>query len=208
MNADTQSLRDDLAFLRALVQTGEDNYRPLAEAYLAGGLVYGGEMLLHAGQVAGIIPSTPLAGLLAGVGPTFVFLVALTFIVRRNRRVSPSGDSTVGKAIGTAFGSIGLSNLALMATIGAVALREHSLTVWLIYPCTVFVLQGTAWLFAFTMRRHTWHGFVALGWFATAIGMGICITQPGWFILLAGLGLFCCMALPGYAMLRQHSKTA
>ena len=29
MNADTQSLRDDLAFLRTLVQAGEDNYRPL-----------------------------------------------------------------------------------------------------------------------------------------------------------------------------------
>ena len=40
MDADTESLRDDLAFLRGLVQAGDQFQRPFALAYLAGGLIY------------------------------------------------------------------------------------------------------------------------------------------------------------------------
>jgi len=40
-------------------------------------------------------------------------------------------------------------------------LRLHSLTVWLIYPCTVCVLQGAAWSVAFVLRRRPWLGLVA-----------------------------------------------
>ncbi len=70
------------------------------------------------------------------------------------------------------FAAVGMSNLALVAVIGSVALREKSITTWLIYPCTVFVLQGAAWLMAYTLRRRAWLGLVALGWFVTALGMG------------------------------------
>ena len=154
MNADIQSLRDDLAFLRALVQAGEDNYRPLGQGYLLGGLVYGGEMLLHLGQIAGLVPATPPASLIVGAGPTVVFIAGLVFLLRRHGATMPASGGLTTKAIRRAFAAIGISNLALIAVIGAVAIREQSLTVWLIYPCTVFVLQGTAWLLAFLLPRH------------------------------------------------------
>ena len=56
----TNSVRDDLAFLRALAEGSEENLRTFAEIYFAAGIIYGGEMLLHAG--AG-------AGMAAAVGP-------------------------------------------------------------------------------------------------------------------------------------------
>jgi hypothetical protein len=207
MDADTQSLRDDLAFLRTLAQAGEDNYRPLGEGYLLGGLVYGGEMLLHVGQMAGLVPATPLASLIVGAGPTVIFIAGLVFLLRRHGAMSASGGLTT-KAIRRAFAAIGISNLALIAVIGAVAIREQSLTVWLIYPCTVFVPQGTAWLLAFLLRRHAWHGVIAAGWFATGIAMAIFVTRQDIYILLAGVGLLGLMALPGYLMLRHATTTA
>lgn len=206
MDADTQSLRDDLAFLRALVQAGEDNYRPLGEGYLLGGLVYGGEMLLHAGQMAGLVPATPLASLIVGAGPTVIFIAGLVFLLRRHGATMPASCGLTTKAIRTAFAAIGISNLALIAVIGAVAIREQSLTVWLIYPCTVFVLQGTAWLVAFLLRRHAWHGVIAAGWFAIGIAMAIFVARQDIYILLAGVGFLGLMALPGYLMLR-HART-
>jgi hypothetical protein len=98
---------------------------------------------------------------------------------------------------------VGLANLALIAVVGSVAWREQSATTWLIYPCAVFVLQGAAWLFAFMMRKQIWLLGVALGWFACAIAMALTVTMAGWFILFAGAGLWLCMALPGWAILRQ-----
>jgi hypothetical protein len=204
MNPDIQSLRDDLAFLRALVQAGEDNYRPLGESYLLGGLVYGGEMLLHVGQTAGLAPATPLASLIVGAGPTVIFIAGLVFLLRRHGATMPASGAT--NAVRTAFAAIGISILALIAVIGAVAIREQSLTVWFIFPCTVFVLQGTAWLLAFLLRRHAWQGVIAAGWFATGIAMAIFVTRQDIYVLLAGVGLFGFMALPGYLMLR-HART-
>jgi hypothetical protein len=206
MDADTQSLRDDVAFLRALVQADEDNYRPLAEGYLLGGLVYGGEMLLHAGQMAGLVPATPLASLIVGAGPTVIFIAGLVFLLRRHGATMPASCALTTKAIRTAFAAIGICNLALIAVVGAVAIREQSLTVWLIYPCTVFVLQGAAWLLAFLLRRRTWHGVIAAGWFAIGIAMAIFVTRQDIYILLAGAGFLGLMALPGYLLLR-HART-
>ena len=206
MNADIQSLRDDLAFLRTLVHAGEDNYRPLGEGYLLGGLVYGGEMLLHVGQRAGLVPASPLASLIVGAGPTVIFIAGLVFLLRRHGAMMPACAGLTTKAIRTAFTAIGISNVALIAVIGAVAIREQSLTVWFIFPCTVFVLQGTAWLLAFLLRRHAWQGVIAVGWFATGIAMAFFVTRQDIYILVAGVSLLGFMALPGYLMLR-HART-
>ena len=146
---------------------------------------------------------------LIGLGPTVVFFAALSWVIARHRTAGPggiSGGGTVAKAIGAVFGVAGLANLVLVAVIGSVAWREHSLAIWLIYPCAVFILQGAAWLVSFTLRRRSWHALVALGWFAAAVGMAISIESLAWYILFAGLGLFLCIALPGAALLTLSRK--
>ena len=202
MNADSQSARDDLAFLRSLVGDDEASQtRTFGEAYFVSGLIYGGQMLLHAAQFLGLIGALPLYNLAIGVGPTMVFIPVLLWIIHRNRKNAVRG--AVGRAIAAVFGAVGLANLFLIAVIGSVALAQHSIIVWLIYPCTVFVLQGLAWLFAFMMRRHKWHLFVAAGWFFSAVAMALSVTSIPYFILFAGIGLWFCMALPGWVMLRS-----
>jgi hypothetical protein len=205
MTADAQSAREDLAFLKALVGGNENaGMRSLGESYFAGGLIYGGQMLLHAAQALGWLPQGGVLSLLIGLGPTALFIPVLIWIIRRNRTNLPSG--VVGRAVGTAFASIGLANLFLILVIGAVAWREGSLATWLIYPCSVFVLQGTAWLFAYMMRRQTWLLLVAFGWFTSAVAMAFSVMTSGNFILFAGLGLWLCMALPGWIVLRRDPR--
>jgi hypothetical protein len=202
MNTDTQSLRDDLAYLRQLADPGEGSQLALARGYLAGGLIYGGQVLLHVAQAAGLLPSSGPVSLSIGLGPTVVFAAVMIWISIHHRMMPQGGP--VSKAIGVAFASIGLSNLAFIAVIGAVALRERSLIIWLIYPCTVFVLQGIAWLVAYMLRRRQWHALVAFGWFASAIVMAIFIENLAIYALVGGLALFGCMALPGWLMLRHR----
>ncbi len=207
MNADTQSARDDLAFLRGLVGDDETSQaRTFGQAYFSAGLLYGGQMLLHAAVALGLLPNTGPVNLGIGLGPTVVFIPVMTWIIYNNRKNAIRG--AVGRAVAQAFGAIGLANLFLIAVIGAVALNQRSMTVWLIYPCCVFVLQGTAWFFAYGMRKRLWYLAVALGWGICAVAMAVTVTKLGWFILFAGIGLWFCMALPGYAMLRAARRTA
>ncbi len=208
MSSDIQSVRDDLAFLRALV--GEDadaaQTRAFGEAYFASGLIYGGQMLLHAAQGLRLVPTTQSFALGIGLGPTLLFIPVLTWIIVRNRKSGSAG--TTGRAIGRIFAAVGIANIVLVAIIGSVALRHHSLATWLIYPATVFVLQGTAWLFGFMMRRRAWHGLVAAGWFAAGLAMSLTVDDIPLYILFAGLGLWLCMALPGWLMLRSVRRPA
>jgi hypothetical protein len=104
------------------------------------------------------------------------------------------------------FGAVGLANIVLLAVIGWVAFRERSFTTWLIYPACVFTLQGAAWTVAAALRRRTWMGLVAAGWFGFAIAMGVSVEHLGYYVLFAGLGLWTCMVAPGWHMTRSAAK--
>jgi hypothetical protein len=203
MNAD--SARDDLAFMRALVTPTDDWQKQFGETYSAAGFCYCVQMLLHGGQFLGLVPGAGPVALAVGVGPTLVMLALLAWIIRRNPQ--PPGGSATGKAVGSVFGAVGLTNLALVLAIGSIAWRWHSLKTWLIYACVVMILQGMAWLVAYMLRRRGWMAGVAVGWFATGLGMAYFIDNLAGFVISAGLGMFAFMLLPGLHMLRQ-SRTA
>ena len=201
-----QSAQDDLAFLRALVQSGGGMQKTFGQLYLAGGLCYGAQLLLSALDSGALWPRTPAVSITIAAAPTVVFIAIMVWVIRKAGAETPAVG--VQRAIGTVFGCLGMSNLALIVVIGAVALRERSLTTWLIYPCCVFVLQGAGWLVAYTLRRRTWMGLIAVGWMITAAVMAIFINTMPIFIPATGVGLILCMALPGWLILRGSKLVA
>jgi hypothetical protein len=202
---DADKARDDLAFLRALVAPDDSWQRQFGRIYAAAGACYAVQMLLHIGQSLGVTPDTGLAALAIGWGPTVVFIAMLIWILRRSGG-KPIG--TTSRAVGSVFAAVGLSNLALCLSIGSVALRLHSQTIWLLYPCVVMILQGLAWLVAFMMRRRPWLGVVAIGWFVTGVAMAIFIDNMPGFVAAATVGVICFMLTPGLYLMRQAGKDA
>src|SRR5579862_5956217 len=91
MNAD--SARDDLAFMRSLVEPTDHWQRQFGETYSAAGLCYCVQMLLHGGQLLGLVQPDGLVGIAIGLGPTLAFLALLVWIIRRNRQ-PPLGSAT------------------------------------------------------------------------------------------------------------------
>jgi hypothetical protein len=203
MNAN--SARDDLAFMRALVEPTDHWQRQFGETYSAAGLCYCVQMLLHGGQFFGLVPGSGPIALTIGLGPTFVFLALLAWIIRRHRQ--PPAASAVSRAVGSVFAAVGMTNLALVLAIGSVAWRWHSTSTWLIYPCVVMILQGLAWLVAYMLRRKGWLALVAVGWFATGLAMAAFIDNMAGYVIAAGAGMFAFMLAPGLYMLRQ-SRTS
>ena len=60
MSLKETSAQDDLAFMRSLAESAGGSGLPVAfgEGYFAAGLIYGGQMLLHAAQAMGLAPDS------------------------------------------------------------------------------------------------------------------------------------------------------
>ena len=146
----TASFEDDLSFLRGLVQSNGNHQALFGELYMAAGLTYGLQTLGHWAQALGVLSLSPYQGLALATGPTALFLAYLGWALWRSRR-SPIGGVT-NRAVNAAFGAAGFANLIMAAVVGMLAIREGSLTIWLLYPCLVFIIQGAAWGVAYALR--------------------------------------------------------
>jgi len=192
--------RDDLAFMRSLVSPTDDFQRSFGAIYFLAGLCYGVQMLLHGAQLAGWVRGDT-AGYLIGFGPTAVVLIVLlVWRIQGRGRASPT---LANRAIGGVFSAVGYANLANAAIIGLAAWRAQSFDIWLVFPCTVMVMQGAAWLVAWQVRKRGWFLAVAGGWFATGLGMSFAIGSLPAYVAIIGLGMFAFMLAPGAYMMSR-----
>ena len=206
MDTDIRTAEEDLAFLRALVERSDGTATAWAEGYFSAGLIYGAQMLMHAAQLLGLLPGSGLAALAIGLGPTFTFAPVMVWIGWRHRTDRP--PTGAARAIGAVFAAAGTANLALIVIIGWAAWRNHSLAIWLMYPASVFLLQGAAWMVAWCVRRQAWLGLVAAGWFVFGIAMGLTTDRISLYVLFCGVGIWGCMALPGWVLTRTGPRPA
>jgi len=200
MNTDTQQLRDDVAFLRALAETGGRTQWAGGAAFVAGGGLYGLQCLVQWGQAKGLIVMSPLVTLIFVSGVTVAFFIALTWIILHERRTQAAVPSLANKAFTTVFAAAGFSNLALLAIFASVAISRKNIEIWEIYPAALFALQGGAWYFAYVLRRRAWLMAVSICWFVSAIVLAQFIGTLT-YALIAAFSLLTFMALPGLYMM-------
>lgn len=196
---------DDLAFLKGLVEAGDRNQARMGEAFVGGGLIYGVQGLVWWASDVFAWPLGPWGNVALGALPSILFCGVVAWVARRDRQPRPGG--AVSRAVRAAFIATGVTNLALLCLFVPAAVSRQSLVIWELYPAVVFALQGGAWATAFMLRRRLWLGVVALGWFATAVGLGLTLATSS-YLLIVGLGLLAWMAAPGFVMIRLAHKGA
>jgi hypothetical protein len=199
MNSENHSLGEDLAFLRALAEGGDGSQRGTGAGLVAGGVLYGLQCFVSGAQGYGWLVLSEVQSVVFAAAITVAFLIAITWITWRGRLTSTGG--VMARALGAAFASAGTATISMLCVFAYVALREKSLTIWLLYPCAVFALQGAAWMVAWFLRRRTWLGVVALGWMLSAVALSWTIGSPS-YAFIAGLALVLFMAVPGAIMMR------
>ena len=203
MNAEHGRVGDDLAFLRALAEGGGEHQRATGAALMSGGLLYGAQCFIFGAQAYGWVQLSELTQTVISIGITVVFLASLVWISRRNRNAPIGG--IVARALNAVFASAGMATLSLLAAFASVAIREKSLTIWFLYPCAVFAMQGAAWTAAWMLRRRTWIGIVALGWLVSAVVLALSIGTL-LFPIVAGFALVLFMAVPGRVMMQRSAN--
>ncbi len=199
MNSENHSARDDLAFLRALAEGGGESQRGTGMALVAGGLLYGLQCFVAGAQSYDWVHLSDVVMTVFSIAITVVFLVAISWISWLGRNAPRGG--VVARALSAAFASAGTATLSLLCVFASVAIRDKSLTIWLLYPCAVFALQGAAWMVAWMLRRRAWLGVVALGWLVSAVVLAWTIDTP-LYPMIAGIALVAFMAVPGAVMMR------
>ena len=196
---DTQSLKDDLAFLRDLTQ---DSGRGLARDgfnLATVGFVFGGVTLVY-----WLVFWGPLGNLMvltywlwiAGI----VLMIGSTAIARRRL---PAATGAAARALSVAWNGVGISLLAGGAALLAAAWRTHDTGfVLATFPILLFSLYGAAWSVAFAARRLSWFAWISAGCFAAAIAEGLLYRSPHQWLVLS-IGLFLLVGLPGLAILNK-----
>ena len=195
----------DLAFMRALVDGGRQPGLMAGSGpsiYLAAGLLYGTQCLYHLVEVVTPVRWPPPLTLAVVIAVNLAFFAYLAVVLVRERKLRFGGSGT-GRALNAMFGATGLANIGLVVIFALNAFWRRDLGLWLLYPATVFVLQGAAWYVAFLMRRKPWMAWTALGWFASGIALGLLLDDVDAYLAICTATLFLCMALPGWIMIRQ-----
>ncbi|HWB46853.1 MAG TPA: hypothetical protein VG900_15555 [Hyphomicrobiaceae bacterium] len=202
MNADIQSARDDLAYLRGLVSESGQFQAVAGELFAWAGFIYGVQCIGHFLNAVGVLPLPPQGQLALAFGPTILFLAVLGAVLWRVRK-TPQTTGVATRALNAAFQGAGLANLVMAFVFAYGANTAHNFTIWLYHPIVVCMFQGVAWFVAWTIRRRAWVGLVALGWIVTTITLGVLVGNIAGYLLTLGLGLILFMGVPGYAMMRS-----
>jgi hypothetical protein len=195
----------DLAFMRALVDGGKQPGLMAGSGpsiYTAAGLLYGTQCLYHLVEMLTPVRWPPPLTLAVAIAVNVAFFSYLIFVLIRERKLRVGGSAT-GRALNAMFGATGLANIGFVIIFALNSIWRHDFTLWLLYPATVFILQGAAWYVAFLMRRKAWMAWTGLGWFASGTALGLLLTNVTAYLAICTAALFLCMALPGWIMIRQ-----
>ena len=204
MNDKLKTAQDDLAFLRGLAEGGGDRGGLGAAGgalYGAAGVLYGFQTLVYFLQERSVVSLGGLGNLVLAWTPTLIFLVLMTIVIVIDRKTPQRG--VTNRAINAAFSAVGVANLALIIVFALAAARHKDFHYWLFHPAVVFILQGAVWQVVFVLRRRAWMLAIALGWLVSGVAMGLLIERADLYLLIASIGLFGFMAIPGFYMMRQ-----
>jgi len=194
----------DLAFMRALVDGGrEPALMDGPSIYLLAGLLYGLQCFFHLIELVTPIQWPGPLSLAVALAVNITFLAWMTVVLVRAKGRGKTGSAT-GRAINAMFNATGLANLGFIIVFALNAGWRDDYSFFLLYPATVFILQGAAWYVAFLMRRRPWMAATALGWFVSGTALGLLLTNLTAYVAVCGAALLLFMALPGWIMLRQQ----
>jgi hypothetical protein len=210
MNSDTQSAREDLAFLRSLV---DEDWRPgtwaFGALYVSIGVALVAHVLISWAADAGHLP-------LRGVGllATYVVLYSVagavwTRIGAHIRRESQSRGTQVASVKSRAGGAVLVSafvgHLVMLGVFVIVAVRQKNPVFLELAPMVLFTLQSVVWFVVHAMRQQRWQLVVGLGWLLAVLALAP-LVGTSVFGLGIGATAVVLMIVPGAYLMHMAGK--
>ena len=197
-----QSLKDDIAFMRALAQEGTSAPLLGGSILVAAGGTFAVAGLVHWSIQTGLV-SLPKSNLgLVWLAALVVFL-GLLVLLRRGGGGRPGAQSPGNRASSAAWSSMGWSIFVIGLAIAILSERTHSYIPTLIFPPLILSLYGMGWSVAAAMARKRWIWMTAIGSYVAALVVAWLAIDPVVYLVYSA-ALLLLMALPGYILMRQE----
>jgi hypothetical protein len=200
--ADMQSVRDDIAFMRALAEEGRSAPLLGGAIMVTAGAVFGGASLAHFAIASSNAAANPWIYPALWMGAGGLFSVILSVLKTRYR--GRAGALSPGnRAMRAVWQGVAWAILALFVTLGVASWKLANPVVFGLFPSAILVLYGAAWTLAAKMSGPRWMGWIAALSFVSAAVMPLFLDDAKIYLAYAvALGLTA--VLPGVLLMRQE----
>jgi hypothetical protein len=194
-----QTIRDDLAYLRALAEEGREGGERGGAFGVAAGVIFAACSVVQWAALTGRVPPAVSNGV--WIGGTLLFFVTLVVLKRRLGPVTGRG-----RAASVAWQGVGWACFTLFAALAVATWRTQSMLIVSFAPSIILALYGAAWTAAAAVAGKSWMKLMAAGSFVGAVICAWFIADPVQYLIYA-LGLLLLAALPGGLMMRQEGAS-
>lgn len=200
MTDNMQSMRDDLAFMRAMAAEGGQGSPKGGIIIAAGGFLYGAASIAAWASLTERLPFGTVGVWSPWLVATAGFYAVLFVAVRAIKR---EGTNTgMGRLVGAAWMGLGFAMFTIILSTVAASYVTQSPLVWAAVPSVFLAIYGAGWTVAGTASRKGWMGVVAVLSFLAAVGLGL-IAQTSTAWLAYGAALMLLGGLPGLVLARR-----
>lgn len=197
-----KSLRDDIAYMKAMAEEGSRGPLLGGAILVAAGLIFGAGAVAHWAIDTGVLDLPPVAFSYLWIGAGLVFLAVL-FTLSRRLGGRPGAMSPANRAAGTAWMGVGLAIFALGISIAVISIKLRDPLPTVMFPPMIFALYGAGWAVSAAMSGQRWMWWVAIGGWAAAPLIAWFTGEPVQYLIYAA-GLLLLTTLPGLVMMRQE----
>ena len=197
-----QTVREDIAYIRAMAQEGRQAPLLGGSVLIAAGLIFGLSSLVHYGIDSGMLDLPPVSYAILWGGALLTFFVALAIL---NTRINhkPGALTPTNRAVGAAWMGCGLVIFVSSISMAIIGWKYQTEVPALLFPSLIFALYGAAWAVSATMTGTRWQWGLAIGGWVAAPLLALLAGQSElWLAYWAGL--FLLALLPGIVIVRQE----
>lgn len=197
-----QSVRDDIAFMRALAQEGRRAPLLGGGILVAAGLIYAAASLVQWAMITQVLRISPWGMPVLWLGATVAFLGVARFLRARLAR-APGACSPDNRAARTAWASVGWTIFVIAAIIAIIGWRTHSAVPLLMLAPLILALYALGWSVGAALTGKRWIWAVAVGSYGAALIAALVAPSPSSLLVFAA-ALVLLTALPGFLLIRQE----
>jgi hypothetical protein len=198
MNDQISALKDDLAFMRALVQSDKPSTKGPA-ILISAGVIYGSTSLTIWAVAVHLINASLNTAQILWFVATALFYLCL-FLFRQKGASKPR--STAGRAANMAWAGAGGALFTLFICAALIAWRMGTPAPLVMFPSIVLSLYGAAWSVVAVVAGKRWMWLAATGSFLFAIATAFLCANPASLLVYAA-ALTLLATVPGIVLMRQ-----
>lgn len=197
-----QSLKDDIAFMKALAEEGRRTPLLGGSILVSAGLIFGFASLGHWAIVADVL-AVPGWGLMAlWTVAAAAFMIALYLLSGRAAR-KPGAGSPTNQAANAAWAGVGGSVFTLAVALVIISIRLQTDVFSVVFPSLIFALYGAAWVVSGSMARTAWVNWVGYGCWAAAALVAFFAGDSAQYLVYALCFVFF-VTVPGLFLMREE----